>query len=181
MASSLDVTALLLYYRSRMEHDLHAHTLLFDIATQCNVVCTNNGHLHTAPPTVRHTNASHDPLTLSLYLLTAASEATLDSLLPPFSPLSLSTLSDCLPDPSSAPVRSARGRQCLDVCITRYLDVSGYTTRRMGRTVTEIVKADRLRDRRRQKEREREGAAVSRGSDPTQVDVSNRQAAEGVG
>ena len=43
MASPLDVTALLLYYRSRMEHDLHAHTVLFDVSTQCSRICTNNG------------------------------------------------------------------------------------------------------------------------------------------
>ena len=138
-ATPMDVTALLLFYRQRMEQDLQAQQLLFDISVQCDRLCST-------------------PL--------PASDALLDSLLPPYSPTSLSSLSDCHPPtllpPSSspAPVHSGRGRHCLDVCISRYLDVSGYGRRRMGRTAEEVVRLDRLRERRRGKERERQAAAL---------------------
>ena len=180
MASPLDVTALLLYYRSRMEHDLHANTLLFDISTQCSLVCTHNSQqLMSSPPLLCTASApSSSHTSPSLLLPSAAIEATLDSLLPPFSPMSLSSLSDCLPDPSTAPVRSARGRQCLDVCVSRYLDVSGYTRRRMGRTVGELIRMDRTREKRREREKEGNAVAVT---GPAQVEVSGQSGAEGVG
>ena len=158
-ASAMDVTALLLYYRQRMEQDLQTQQLLFDIATQCHRVCST-------PP--------------------AASDALLDSLLPPYSPTSLSSLADChLPTSSPlsspvAPVRSGRGRHCLDLCINHYVDVISYTRRRMGRTVEELVRMERARERRRERERNREVAtllaAVTGGGPPQRPSSSASRA-----
>ena len=73
----------------------------------------------------------------------------MDALLPPFDPPSLSSFADCYPGPIASPVRSARGRRCMDVCVSRYLDVSAHTRRRMARVTSELVRLDRARERKK--------------------------------
>ena len=142
MVSVSAESGLLLLYRQRLETDLQAAQLIFDIVDSCSLLCFST---------------AKDALVTTCCIPPCLPSSSLGSSL-----LSLPGSASAPPSSSAAaaplsPVHSARGRHCLDVCISRYLEALEHARGRLERQAVAAMRAERdSGESRRETQRERD-------------------------